>query len=304
VMELLEGETLAERLRRVGRVEVPAAVAIAVQVADALAAAHAAGVVHRDLKPDNLFLVRRGGHEQVKVLDFGVAKLIDPVGDAASVKTRTGVVIGTPLYMSPELCAGNRAVDHRTDVYALGIILYEMLCGEPPFTSTGFGELAHMHLAVPPRSLRGRSARVPEGLERVVLTALAKQPADRFTTMAELRDALAPWTNAATGTRRPRSLRWLALTVGFTLAAGVAALAVTRARPRAPQPSAAAPKPPPPPALEPPLPAGEPPLPHVESPPLPAESVRSPPAARPRPIKRAPKTPPSAPPPRREPIPL
>jgi eukaryotic-like serine/threonine-protein kinase len=134
VMELLEGESLAARLRRLGRLELTEARAIGVQTASALGAAHAAGIVHRDLKPDNLFLVRDYrdvSGENVKVLDFGIAKLGIGTSRSVSVKTRTGSVTGTPAYMSPEQCRGTKEVDHRTDIYALGVILYEMVAGRP-----------------------------------------------------------------------------------------------------------------------------------------------------------------------------
>ena len=150
VMELLEGENLAARLRTIGRLPAPDARRIAAQTASALAAAHAAGIVHRDLKPDNLFLVpdeRDAALEMVKVLDFGIAKLGQQASNTSSVRTRTGSVMGTPAYMSPEQCRGTREIDHRTDIYALGVILFEMLCGRPPFVSEGFGEMVHLHIS-------------------------------------------------------------------------------------------------------------------------------------------------------------
>jgi serine/threonine-protein kinase len=198
VMELLEGETLGARLQRCGRFDPRAAVDIIACAADALAAAHAAGIVHRDLKPDNLFLIRdTGGKDVVKVLDFGIAKLGNPGQKRGSLQTQTGVIMGTPVYMSPELCSGARHVDHRSDVYSLGIILYEMLCGEPPFQSEGFGELAHLHLSALPMPPRERNPEIPEALSAAVLRALAKAPTARFASMAELGAALAPWTSSA-----------------------------------------------------------------------------------------------------------
>jgi serine/threonine protein kinase len=145
-MELLEGESLGGRLRRAGALPIGDAIAFTLQTASALGAAHKKGIVHRDLKPDNLFIVgpptdesgRITGEamvERMKVLDFGIAKLQMPQpGD--SVKTRTGTLMGTPIYMSPEQCRGTKTVDHRSDVYSLGVIFYEMMVGEPPSCPT------------------------------------------------------------------------------------------------------------------------------------------------------------------------
>jgi serine/threonine protein kinase len=193
VMELLEGENLAARLRRVGRLPLADARRVAAQTASALAAAHAAGIVHRDLKPDNLFLVpdeRDTSAELVKVLDFGIAKLGQQGSNVSSVRTRTGSVMGTPAYMSPEQCRGTREIDHRTDIYALGVILYEMVCGRAPFVSEGFGEMVHLHISAPPPPPRTIDATIPEELERLILWCLAKEPADRVQTMADLHAAL------------------------------------------------------------------------------------------------------------------
>jgi serine/threonine protein kinase len=193
VMELLAGESLRERIRQRGRVRVAKAVDIIVQAADALGAAHARGIVHRDLKPDNLFLVAdpaRPGQELVKVLDFGIAKLAAEPGATGAVRTRTGLVLGTPRYMSPEQCRGGRDVDHRTDIYALGIILYEMICGVPPFVSPGEGELVFQQISEEPRDPQTRNRDVSEALAETVLKALAKDPDRRFQSMADLRDSL------------------------------------------------------------------------------------------------------------------
>ena len=188
IMEFLEGESLASRIRRAGRLDAAEAVDIAGQTADVLAAAHAKGIVHRDLKPDNLFLVpdpRAPGRELVKVLDFGIAKLSVESSGSNSVRTRTGAVMGTPLYMSPEQCRGTREVDLRTDVYALGVILYELVCGRPPFVSEGQGELIHMHIAVAPETPRAHNPALSPALERVILAALEKDPAARTQTMSD-----------------------------------------------------------------------------------------------------------------------
>ncbi|HEY5284271.1 MAG TPA: serine/threonine-protein kinase, partial [Polyangia bacterium] len=155
VMELLEGESLSGRIKRLSRLDERSAIEIAMQTASGLGAAHAKGIIHRDLKPDNLFVIPEesdAARERVKILDFGIAKLHLLAGD--SLKTRTGTLMGTPVYMSPEQCLGTKEVDHRSDIYSLGIIIYEMLTGRPPFISEGFGELLSMHLHENPGALR------------------------------------------------------------------------------------------------------------------------------------------------------
>ena len=193
LMEFLEGESLATRLERTRPLEVSAAVEIASQTASALAAAHSKGIVHRDLKPDNLFLVPDemvGTGERVKVLDFGIAKLRDDMR-GSSMKTRTGAIMGTAAYMSPEQCQGLiEKLDHRTDVYALGIILYEMLCGAPPFLSEGFGDIIIMHVMKEPVHPREKNPAVPNDVSAAILRALAKSPDDRFQSMHEFQAAL------------------------------------------------------------------------------------------------------------------
>jgi serine/threonine-protein kinase len=210
VMELLEGESLAARLRRVGKLSIGDARNFGGQVAGALAAAHAAGIVHRDLKPDNLFLVpdyRDASVETVKILDFGIAKLGMDASRSSSVRTRTGSVMGTPAYMSPEQCRGTKEVDARTDIYALGVILFEMVCGRAPFVSEGFGEMVHLQISAPPPAPRSLEPRVPADLEQVILRCLAKEPAERLQTMADLQEVLtghpAPASRATAPTRAP-----------------------------------------------------------------------------------------------------
>ena len=192
VMDVLQGEPLDDRLARVKRLEVPLALRWANETALALAAAHAKGVVHRDLKPANLFVVsggvEGGESETIKVLDFGIAKARAGVGITSH--TQTGSIMGTPVYMSPEQCAGARDIDTRSDIYSLGVILYEMLCGRPPFVAHGMGELISMHLTVPPPSPRTYNPELDEGLAQVVLRALAKNPDERFATVQDLQTAL------------------------------------------------------------------------------------------------------------------
>jgi eukaryotic-like serine/threonine-protein kinase len=193
MMELLEGEPLSQLLAREGALPIDCAVDLILQATRALDAAHRQGIVHRDLKPENLFLIPDPaipGYQRVKVLDFGIAKLLGDLS-ASSVHTVAGTVFGTPPYMSPEQCRGNGAqLDGRSDVYSLGIMLYEMLCGKTPFCGAGLGDVMMMHLTtepLPPSQLRPD---LPPALERVILTALAKRPADRFASMTQLSDAL------------------------------------------------------------------------------------------------------------------
>jgi eukaryotic-like serine/threonine-protein kinase len=194
VMEYLPGDSLASRITAHGQLPVEQALLIAWQVASVLAAAHDKGIVHRDLKPANLFLVPAGaGHlpERIKVLDFGIAKLGDDAGPDQS-RTFSGQLTGTPIYMAPEQWRGaGEEVDHRTDVYALGIILHEMLCGAPPFVGGGYGDTMLLHMTQPPPAPSARNAQVPAALDALVLRALAKNREDRFSSMRQLQEALA-----------------------------------------------------------------------------------------------------------------
>jgi tetratricopeptide (TPR) repeat protein len=191
VMEYLDGESLRTRLRREKPLPTELAVTFAAQIANAVAAAHAAKIIHRDLKPDNLFLVPDPEAPQrvrVKVLDFGLAKL---TADPSPGVTQSGIFIGTPQYMSPEQCRSKAEIDHRTDIYSLGCILFEMLTGRPPFTDRTIGDLIIAHSTLPPPNPSEIAPTVSPALGRVILRALAKQPDDRFATMAEFANALA-----------------------------------------------------------------------------------------------------------------
>jgi serine/threonine-protein kinase len=190
-MEYLEGESVAARLLREKPLPLDVAVRIASEAAGALGAAHAKGVVHRDIKADNIFLVPRGGRsDYVKVLDFGIAKLSADAG-GGSHKTRTGAVIGTPAYMSPEQCAGLKTIDHRSDVYSLGVVLYEMVTGHVPFEAEGMGLLLMKQMQRDPHPPSAVRPGIPAGLESTILRAMAKSPTHRFASMAELGEALA-----------------------------------------------------------------------------------------------------------------
>jgi serine/threonine protein kinase len=190
IMEFLGGTTLTDLERRESPLAPERALSIALSVADALSASHKCGIVHRDLKPDNIMLVTRGRERDfVKLLDFGIAKL---TGDQpGSRRTRTGIVMGTPAYMSPEQCEGRGNVDHRTDIYALGIVIYEMITGRVPFVGDGYGEILVQHLTqmpVPPSTIRGV---IPPHVEAIVMKALNKRPEDRYPTMDEFMKAIA-----------------------------------------------------------------------------------------------------------------
>ena len=193
VMELLVGESLSVRIAREKRFAPALALAIMRQIALALEAAHQKGIIHRDLKPENLFLITdpdAPGGVRVKVLDFGIAKLVRDDEAPRSVKTKTGAVFGTPRYMAPEQCKNAGNVDGRADMYGLGCITFEMLLGRAPFDYDSWGELvaAHIHLPAPrPRDL---DPEIPPAIDALVTRTLAKDPADRFATMAELADAL------------------------------------------------------------------------------------------------------------------
>jgi len=192
VLEYLEGHTLAQEVQNDGPLPVRRATRIARQIASALEAAHARDVVHRDLTSANIFLVKREGNpDHVKVLDFGISKFLS-VGDTGP-KTRRGLTMGTPEYMSPEQISDPDAVDARVDVYALGVIMYLMLAGELPFTRTPLQSLLTQIVMDPPPPLARRG--IPEPLEAILFKALAKHPADRFATMREMSAAL-EWLSA------------------------------------------------------------------------------------------------------------
>lgn len=197
VMELLSGLSLKDVLKRDKRLPVPRAIKIAVQIAEALDAAHEKGVIHRDLKPSNIQLTWRAGDPDfVKLFDFGIAKILAEGGPEL---TRTGMVLGSPSYMSPEQAVGKR-VDHRTDIYALGIVLYEMLAGSPPFIGENPPQIVLAQVNENPPALRSIQPDLPEAVEQLVLDCLAKDPERRPATAAAVRDALQAWLDSP---RRP-----------------------------------------------------------------------------------------------------
>ena len=191
VMELLEGETLDKRLTRLGALPVTDALRIMRQVATSVGAAHAHGIIHRDLKPENLFLVRDvevAGGERAKLLDFGIAKLMD---GQANLKTQTAAMLGTPMFMSPEQCRGAGQVDQRADIYSLGCVLFQLVTGRPPFDAEGVGEIIAMHLREPAPLASSVAAGIPSAVDELIARCLAKDPAARFSSGAELATAIA-----------------------------------------------------------------------------------------------------------------
>lgn len=192
VMELLEGRDLAAVLRDHGPLSVTQAIDSVLEACEAVAEAHALGIIHRDLKPANLFLARvHGGSAMVKVLDFGISKLHD---EADLSLTTTRALMGSPLYMAPEVMRSARDADARSDVWALGCILYELLTGYTPFQGETVTELCARVLEETPRAMARFRDDVPSGLEAVILRCLAKKPDDRFPTILDLATALASFS--------------------------------------------------------------------------------------------------------------
>ncbi|MBL0219075.1 MAG: serine/threonine protein kinase [Myxococcales bacterium] len=190
IMEYLEGRTLASVLARETALETMRALHVGAQIASALSAAHNSGVIHRDLKPDNIMLMTRlGDPDFVKVLDFGLAKMFQGSG-ASAVQTAAGVLLGTPQYMSPEACESKRDIDHRTDIYALGILLFQMMTGVLPFDGETMGEVLVKQVTALPPVPRGLNSMIPPSVEQILLRCLAKHPDARFQTMQALREAL------------------------------------------------------------------------------------------------------------------
>ena len=230
VMPYVQGETLRTRLTREKQLPLDDALQIAAEVADALNYAHGQGIVHRDIKPENLLLAGR----HVRVADFGIARAVTAAGGDSL--TATGVAIGTPAYMSPEQAGGSKDVDGRSDLYSLGCVLYEMLAGHPPFTGGTAHEILARHSMDAVPSLAAARPTVPEGLERAIATALAKVPADRFSTAAQFADALARRGSSATvgAARSSRRVARLAVIAVAGMVTVGGAILMLRPSPKAP----------------------------------------------------------------------
>jgi serine/threonine-protein kinase len=182
VMEFLEGESLAERLARETKLSEQSILRIASQAASALAAAHAKGIVHRDIKPENLFLIKRKDQDFVKIVDFGISKNLrasDEQEDQPRL-TQTGMVLGTPLYMSPEQARGDEDLDHRVDIYALGVIMYETATGRVPFAGTNYLSVISQVLNDDPKPVRELRPELSDEFEAIVARAMAKRREDRY----------------------------------------------------------------------------------------------------------------------------
>jgi eukaryotic-like serine/threonine-protein kinase len=210
VMEYLEGRDLARLLEEERRATVEDAVSYVLEACDAIAEAHSVGIVHRDLKPANLFLARTSdGSLKIKVLDFGISKAMMTTTGMDPSLTRTSSMMGSPLYMSPEQMKSAKNVDPRTDVWALGVILYELLLGEPPFYAESIPELSAKVLLEEPVSIRSRRADVRPELEAVVKRALAKDPGQRYQNVADFALALMQFGPARTRVNVERAGRVL-----------------------------------------------------------------------------------------------
>lgn len=247
VMELLEGRDLQELLEAEGRLSWPRTQEILLQVTSALETAHRQGVIHRDIKPSNCFLVEVPGASEevfVKVLDFGIAKLSGSRAQGTMKLTSTQEIFGTVAYMAPEMAQGV-SDDHRSDIYALGVMMYQMLVGELPFTEGNAFQILSQHVSTAPPRPREKQPSIPEGVEAIILKALAKNPNERFSSMQEFGRALRHGSLDAPGASLGGQTTMLHITpIGRTPSGGVRALDKTTPLPSsgphpAPSPGAA-----------------------------------------------------------------
>lgn len=229
VMDYIEGKALSDVIAQEGKLEEKRAINLLIQIARAVEHAHENGVVHRDLKPANILIAKgQDGSEQVKIVDFGIAKLNADGGTAGLNLTQTGEVFGSPLYMSPEQCSGQKP-DQRSDIYGLGCVMFEMLSGHPPFEGNTAVQTIQMHLNDEPASLIGKRKDLVQGLalDSIMLKALAKDPARRFQNMNELACAVQPllaFSGNKQGLEPIAWLRWLNLKRRAGRSKGVPAL--------------------------------------------------------------------------------
>lgn len=230
VMELLRGVDLRVVLDQRATMQVERAVEYLLQACSAVADAHAHGIVHRDLKPSNLFLTERSdGAPLVKVLDFGISKVLDPVAPGNVDLTSTDAIVGSPRYMAPEQIRNARKVDTRADIWGLGVLLHEMLAGSPPFEAESMSAMCATIAADEPASVRAANPLVPAELEAVVRRCLEKNPDRRYQTVAELVEALRPFS-----TRSGANLSLPSIMMEATMPSGVAAQATLAVNPPTP----------------------------------------------------------------------
>src|SRR5215510_6275537 len=201
VMEFLDGENLSQRIQARGRLSPQEATSVMLQLLEGLGAAHGAGIIHRDLKPDNVYLVRskRGQADFVKILDFGISKFNKLNKDSGMSMTRTGAVMGTPYYMSPEQAKGSKEMDHRSDLYSSAVILYESITGKVPFDAETFNELIFkiaLDTPVPPER---HSPGLDPGFASIMQKAMAREANDRFQSAPDFAGALQAWLGTGQG---------------------------------------------------------------------------------------------------------
>ncbi|HEX9704711.1 MAG TPA: serine/threonine-protein kinase [Gemmatimonadales bacterium] len=236
VMPFVEGESLRTKIERDGELPVHEATRLISEIVDALAYAHQHGVVHRDIKPDNIMLSGR----HAVVMDFGVAKAVSQSASSAEKLTTVGIALGTPMYMAPEQAMGERLVDHRADIYAVGILAYEMLTGQPPFGGQTAQAVLAAHVTKEAEPVTARRATVPKVLEQIIMRCLEKKPADRWQTAQEmipyLEQAATPSGGITPTDTRPikvtpiaRNRRWFVGAGAMLAIAGVAGWLITAA---------------------------------------------------------------------------
>ncbi|MCB9586856.1 MAG: protein kinase [Polyangiaceae bacterium] len=197
VMEFMDGDSLSDRIRKVGRLTPEQIYPIAYQLLEGLQAAHSAGIIHRDLKPDNVFVLtsHAGQTDFVKILDFGISKFSALGNESGFSMTRTGAVMGTPYYMSPEQAKGAKGMDQRADLYSVGVILYECATGQVPFNADTFNELLFKIVLEEPPPLEQLVPEIDRGFAEIIRRAMAREPAHRFQTAKEFQSAIEGWAS-------------------------------------------------------------------------------------------------------------
>jgi tRNA A-37 threonylcarbamoyl transferase component Bud32 len=201
VMEYLDGESLTLRIQARGRLTPNEAAPLMIQLLEGLGAAHGAGIIHRDLKPDNVYILRtkKGAGDYVKILDFGISKFNKLNSDSGMSMTRTGAVMGTPYYMSPEQAKGSKEMDHRSDLYSAGVILYEAITGQVPFNAETFNELIFKIVLEQPAPPQQHVPDLDPAFSSIMQKSMAREQRDRFQTAQEFADALSTWLGSGQG---------------------------------------------------------------------------------------------------------